>query len=249
MDIRDRSINIKNKKIFAFDLDGTLTEHRTWITDENLAALNYAKSHGMKIIIVGAGQVRRIFTQLREYSVDIIGNYGLQYAVYREDKADIEIIRDLSLPCDVESVTERINALRDEFGFKEYNGETVEIHPSGCVTFPILGTKADIGDKLLFDPDRSKRRAVYEIVKNRFPEYTVFVGGSSSFDMAPQPYNKYYALELYCREEGYSLEDILYFGDDYGMGGNDETVYLSEIDFVTVDKYTEMPAIMNKLFE
>ena len=247
MDIRDRSI--KNKKVFAFDLDGTLTEHRTWITDENLNALNIAKSHGMKIIIVGAGQVRRIFTQLREYSVDIVGNYGLQYAVYREDQADIEIVRDLSIPCNVESVTERINMLREELGFAEYMGETVEIHPSGCVTFPLLGTKADIGDKLLFDPDRKKRRAIYDIVKSRFPEYTVFVGGSSSFDMAPQPYNKYYALELYCREEGYSIEDIVYFGDDYGKGGNDETVYLSDIDFVRVDKYTDIPKIINKLFE
>ena len=37
---------------------------------------------------------------------------------------------------------------------------------------------------------------------NTFSDYIVFIGGSSSFDMAPRPYNKYYALDLYCKENG-----------------------------------------------
>ena len=78
------------KKVFAFDLDGTLTEHRTWITDENLAMLDGLRKDGFRLMILGAGQARRIFTQLREYPIDIVGNYGLQYAVYREEKGDIE---------------------------------------------------------------------------------------------------------------------------------------------------------------
>ena len=53
------------KKVFALDLDGTLTEHRTWITDENLAALDELKDSGLRLVIVGAGQVRRICAQLR----------------------------------------------------------------------------------------------------------------------------------------------------------------------------------------
>lgn len=232
------------KKVFAFDLDGTLTEHRTWITDENLAALEEVKAHGIRVIIVGAGQARRIFTQMREYPVDVIGNYGLQYALYRENTGDIELIRDLTLPCERQSVRERIEALRQKYGFTEYAGDSVEYHPSGCVTFPILGTKAEIHDKLLFDPDRTKRRAIYADVAAQFPEYTMFVGGSSSFDMAPKPYNKLYALELFCREEGYAHSEITYFGDDYGTGGNDEVVFASDFDCMKVDRYTELPAIL-----
>ena len=54
----------------------------------------------------------------------------------------------------------------------------------------------------MFDPDRSKRRAIYNDVVSVFNDYNVFVGGSSSFDMAPRPYNKYYALDKYCKEKG-----------------------------------------------
>ncbi len=233
-----------NKKVFAFDLDGTLTEHRTWITDENLAVLQELKDLGARVIIAGAGQATRIFRQMRECPIiDIIGNYGMQYSVYRN--GDMEVVRDLSLPCDRESVTARVTALREKYGFTEYTGDHVEFHPSGCVTIPLLGTKADIADKLAFDPDRAKRRAIYDEVVAMFPEYSVFVGGSSSFDMAPMPYNKYYALDLLCREEGYSHEDIVYVGDDYGTGGNDESVYKSDIDFICVDRYTDLPQIIH----
>ncbi|MBQ7931255.1 MAG: HAD family phosphatase [Clostridia bacterium] len=236
-----------NKKVFAFDLDGTLTEHRTWITDENMAVLQSLKDRGIRVVMAGAGQARRIFKQLREFPVDaIIGNYGLQYAVYRDNLADIEIVRDLTLPCDRESVEKRITFLREEHGYTEFAGDNVEFHPSGCVTFPILGTKADISDKLKFDPDRKKRRAFYDEVVNLFPEYTVFVGGSSSFDMAPNPYNKYHALDVFCKEEGYDHAELTYFGDDYGQGGNDEAVFQSDFDFVKVDKYTDLPKIVEE---
>lgn len=235
-----------NKKVFAFDLDGTLTEHRTWITDENLDVLRDLRERGIRIVITGAGQATRIFRQLREFAgIDIIGNYGMQYRMYREESGDMEVVRDIVLPCDRESVTERVTQLRESFGFTEYVGDGVEFHPSGCVTIPLLGTKADISDKLEFDPDRAKRRAIHNDVAAMFPEYTVFVGGSSSFDMAPAPYNKYYALDLFCREEGYTHSDIVYIGDDYGIGGNDEAVYKSDIDFLTIDKYTELPEKIN----
>lgn len=234
-----------NKKVFAFDLDGTLTEHRTWISDENLAVLQELKDRGIRVVLAGAGQATRIHRQLREFPVDIIGNYGMQYSIYREAEGRLEVVRDVVLACDKESVAERAALLREKFGFTEYTGDPVEFHPSGCVTIPLIGTKADIADKLVFDPDRAKRRAIYDEVVAMFPEYTVFIGGSSSFDMAPAPYNKYYALDLLCREEGYSHEDIVYVGDDYGTGGNDESVYKSDIDFIKVDRYTDLPEIIH----
>ena len=84
--------------------------------------------------------------------------------------------------------------MREKYGFIEYAGDNVEFHASGVVTFPILGTKAKQEDKLAFDTDRAKRREIYDDVKEVFNDYIVFVGGSSSFDMAPAPYNKAYAL-------------------------------------------------------
>ena len=167
----------------------------------------------------------------------------MQYGVYNKETESIDIVRDLVLPIDKEAITQKINAKREQYGFKEFAGETGEFHPSGCITFPILGTKANQDDKLRFDPDRTKRRKIYDDIVNTFSDYCVFVGGSSSFDMAPKPYDKYYALDLYCKENGYEHNEVVYIGDDYGPGGNDESVYLSDFPYLTIDDYRTFPEV------
>ena len=205
----------KDIKVIAMDLDGTLTQHKTPLSPEHRAILT-ALSKKYKLLMVGAGQVMRIFNQLEKFPIDIIGNYGMQYGVYNPETKNIDLVRDITAPCNQQEMIEKVNALRERFGYTTYAGETVEFHPSGCVTFPVLGTKAKQEDKLAFDPDRSKRRKIYAEVVDTFSDYRVFVGGSSSFDMAPKPYDKYYALDLYCRENGFSHEEVVYIGDDYG---------------------------------
>ena len=227
-------------KLVAFDLDGTLTQHKEPLGEENRRVLD-ALAQRYRLVMVGAGQACRIFRQMGGYPMDIIGNYGLQYARYDAQSGELQMVRDLQLPCDRESVERRIAVLRQRFGYEDFAGESVEYHPSGCVTFPVLGTKAQQADKLAFDPERTKRRAVYDLVVQAFPEYHVFVGGSSSFDMAPRPYNKYHALDEYCRQRGITHDQVVYMGDDYGQGGNDESVYLSDIPFITVDDYRTLP--------
>ena len=232
-------INIEKLKVIAFDLDGTLTQHRTPLDEQNRAVLDKLSAK-YRILMVGAGMCARIFNQMGGYPVDILGNYGLQYAKYNKETKTIDIIRDTVVPCDRERAEKNVQLLRDEFGFTEFAGEGVEFHASGAITFPILGKSAKIEDKLAFDPDRAKRRPVYPRVKELFPEYTVFIGGSSSFDMVPAPNDKFYALSKLCAEEGYSHDEVLYVGDDYREGGNDHAVAVSDIAFVTVDDYTKL---------
>lgn len=225
-------------KLIAFDLDGTLTQHKTKLCEVHRDMLTKL---GKKycLLMAGAGQCRRIYEQMDRFPIDIIGNYGMQYAKYDEAAQDIKTVYDITADCNRAACEEKVTALRKKYGFTEFAGDNVEYHPSGCITFPILGTAAKIEDKLAFDPDRSKRRAIYDDVVNTFDEYNVFVGGSSSFDMAPKPYNKYYALDKYCKENGILHSEVVFVGDDYGLGGNDESVYKSDFGFVKVDNYAD----------
>ena len=233
-------------KLIAFDLDGTLTQHKTPLDEKNRRVLERLAER-YSLLMVGAGQCRRIFNQMEHFPIDIIGNYGLQCCRYDSETGDIVTERDLTLPCDRESVEKRVAYLREKHGFTSFAGESVEFHPSGCVTFAILGTKALQEDKLAYDPDRSKRRKIYAEVCENFDEYVGFVGGSSSFDMAPKPYNKYYALDLYCKENGLSHDEVVFVGDDYGMGGNDESVYSSDFNFICVDDYEKLEEAVKDL--
>lgn len=238
---------MENKiKLIAFDLDGTLTQHKTPLGEENRALLD-ALSRRYRLLMVGAGSAERIFRQMGGYPIDIIGNYGLQEAVYDHGTGRLDIVSSITLPCDRESVDRRVTALRETFGYTEYVGENVEFHPSGCVTFPLLGTRAALADKLAFDPDRSRRLSFYDNVTAAFPDYTVFVGGSSSFDLVPRPYDKHYALDRYCRAHGLAHSEVAYAGDDYRHGGNDESVRRADFSFYPVDDYRRLSQILSDL--
>ena len=228
-------------KVIAFDLDGTLTQHKTPLCDANRKALE-ALAKKYRLLMVGAGQAMRIFNQMEGFPIDIIGNYGLQFGKYNPATKQMDIVRDLILPCDHEGVAQRIEMLRQKYGYTKYAGESIEYHPSGCVTFPLLGTKAIQEDKLAFDPTRAKRRKIYDDVVATFHDYVVFIGGSSSFDFAPRPYDKRHALELYCQENGLHHDELAYCGDDYGLGGNDESVFKSDFQFICIDDYRDFPA-------
>lgn len=241
-------MDAKKIKAVAFDLDGTLTQHKQPLSPENRATLDRLGERYC-LVMVGAGQVMRIFNQMGKYPIDIIGNYGLQYGEYDKATGEMKIVRDVTFPCDSERMEKATTALRNKYGFTEFAGKNVEFHPSGCVTIPLLGTDARIEDKLAFDPDRSRRRRIYPEVVEEFSDYNVFVGGSSSFDMSPKPYDKYYALDLFCKERGFDHDSVVFVGDDYGEGGNDESVYKSDFNFITIDDYTTFPEVVAELLK
>lgn len=239
---------MSNYKVVALDLDGTITQHRSHPEPAAFALLDALRAR-YRVVMVGAGNALRIHNQMQGYPVDIIGNYGMQYAVHDPKTGELKIVFDENAPCDRDSVTARVQLLRDRYGYTSYAGDSVEFHPSGMITIPLIGTKADIRDKLVFDPDKKKRAAIYEDVKALFPDYTVFIGGSSSFDMAPAPYNKYYALDRFCRDEGIAHDEVVYVGDDYGPGGGDEALHNTDFRFVEVDDYRNTPSILSFLLD
>lgn len=162
------------KKLICFDLDGTLTQHRSKLESENCAVLDRLKEK-YNIVIVGAGNAPRIYAQTCEYPIDVIGNYGMQEGKIVD--GEFKIVREDTVVPDKKFFIENVEYLRNKYGYTQYKGESVEFHPSGMVTFPLLGTNADLADKLAFDPSRQKRKVLYPEVCEIFKDYAVYIGG------------------------------------------------------------------------
>lgn len=236
--------------LVALDMDGTLTQHRTPLEPAAAAALDRLRG-SYHLVLVGAGGCERIIRQLGGYPIDVIGCYGMETAWWDSQRGRHDSVERRPSPpltaAERADVLAAAAQLRARHGFADYAGDSVEFHDSGMLTFALLGTDAPIADKLAFDPDRVRRRAFYAEVCETFPAHTVFVGGSSSFDIVPQPFDKLYALGRYCEHLGIALDDVVFVGDDYGPGGNDEQVYRSGIRFVTTQDYRDFPAIAERL--
>ena len=233
------------KKLLCFDLDGTLTQHRSKLEKENREVLDILQKK-YKVIMVGAGNAPRIYAQMGEYPIDIIANYGMQESKMIDGK--FTIVKEITTTPDKAYFLETADYLRKKYGYTDYKGDSVEFHTTGMVTFALLGTKADIADKIAFDPTRAKRKVMYDEVLKLFPNYTVYIGGSSSFDFTQKQYNKYDAIMEYAKENGYSKDEILYIGDDFGDGGGDSHIRLGGMDYVEITDYRQHKNKLEYLF-
>lgn len=234
------------KKLLVFDLDGTLSNHRTPMPEESRALLD-ALGKRYHLVMCGAGNVARVFNQMGNYPIELIGNYGMMEA--KVENGELVITKQIVAEVDKEFFLRETNRLREKYGYTEYAGEPIEWHPSGMVTFALIGTKAKREDKHLFDPDRAKRRVMYPEVLEIFKDYTVFIGGSTSFDIVAKQYNKYDATMEYAKRHGYTKEQVLFFGDDMGDGGGDSHVRLGGMDYIHVLDYTRIAEMAAFLLE
>lgn len=234
------------KKLLVFDLDGTLSNHRTPMPEESRALLD-ALGKRYHLVMCGAGNVARVFNQMGNYPIELIGNYGMMEA--KVENGELVITKQIVAEVDKEFFLRETNRLREKYGYTEYAGEPIEWHPSGMVTFALIGTKAKREDKHVFDPDRAKRRVMYPEVLEIFKDYTVFIGGSTSFDIVAKQYNKYDATMEYAKRHGYTKEQVLFFGDDMGDGGGDSHVRLGGMDYIHVLDYTRIAEMAAFLLE
>lgn len=225
------------------DLDGTLTQHKSKLEQQNTHLLNELKNE-YSLLILGAGDCQRIYKQMNCYPIDIVGNYGIQESTIED--GIFKIIRNDEYSVDKIFFEDTIERIRRITGYSNYVGQSVEFHLSGLVTFPLLGTAAKIEDKLSFDADGSKRTKIYDIVASSFSNYNCFIGGTSSFDISAKQYNKYNALLKYIETKGIRQDQVLFIGDDFKKGGNDEHVMLGGVDCIMIDYYSNTEKILKQ---
>ena len=233
-------------RLIAFDLDGTLSEHKRPLEDENRHLLEEL-SDKYKIIMVASNEVDSIWEQLNRFPIDIVGNYGMQYSEYDEKINGLRAVFSHTYPCDTQKVRQTIQKIQEKYGYPF--GNNLKIHSSGCITYTPLGTDASLENKLSFDPDFSKRRKMLPDVVSAFPDYTPYISGTTSFDIVPKPFNKYMALDLYCKSFGYSHGEVLFCGDNYEPDCNDSPIYQSDIKFVKVPHYTKLKEVLYEVLD
>lgn len=232
-----------NYKLIAMDLDGTLTQHKSKLEQQNTDLLYELKSK-YALVMLGAGGCQRIYEQMNCFPIDIVGNYGIQESTV--ENGNFKIIRNDVYSVDKSFFENTVTQIRKETGYTNFVGQNVEFHQSGLVTFPLLGTGAKLEDKLAFDPDGKKRTEIYDLVASSFSDYNCFIGGTSSFDISAKQYNKYNALVKYIAEKGISKESVLFIGDDFKKGGNDEHAMLGGVDCINIDNYKNTANILKQ---
>ncbi len=228
------------KKLFVFDLDGTLAKSKSSLTDE-MAKLLRDLLLVMDVAVISGGSWEQFEKQLltrlpsdihfeRLYLLPTCGTAFYRYEghwikVYSEDFSHEERDR----------IIAALQRALQESGISVTKiwGEQIEDRGSQ-ITLSLLGQEAPLSEKETWDPDFAKRRKITEILEPLIPSLSVNMGGTTSIDVTKPGINKAYGIKKLQEQLSYTLKEMLFAGDAIFVGGNDYPVQDAGVDSILV---------------
>lgn len=243
-------------KLIMFDLDGTLAESKQPIKAE-MAALLAKLLDKTAVSVVSGGALAQFLKQVVSMlpsdanlsHLYLLPTSGGALYEFRNDNWK-KIYEERLSEKDKDTIETAMQAASEETGLIDFSepayGERIEYRGSQ-VTMSALGQHAPLGQKLLWDPTREKRRILQANLAARLPEFSVGMGGITSVDVTKRGIDKAYGVHQLCERLGIKERDALYVGDELGPGGNDEAVYKTEVKTKAVTNPTETARLIKAL--
>lgn len=202
------------KHIF-FDLDGTLTKSKSFMSDDMCKA--FVRLWEKKnVAIVSGGTVEQILKQVVNGALNkcyILGQSG--NSTVKDDKP--LIVNHLGFS-ELHSILLHLEDLFVAQDIQVIERDRIEFR-GGQVSYSFVGHNAPEQLKADFDPGGGKRTEM--LVRTPFDneKLKVRVGGTTCLDY--YQYGKKENIQKLCRLLAWDLNDCLYFGDQLYEGGND----------------------------
>lgn len=242
------------KKLIAFDLDETLTETRSPLTDEMSDLLGELLER-YQVCVISGGSFPQFEKQLLANlkvspealeKLHLMPTCGTRYYTY--DAGAREWQEQYAEDFTTEQKQKIIAALEeglDEVGFRVKNPKGALIEDRGSqITYSALGQDAQPAEKKAWDPSGDKKRQIRDVVAAKIPEFEVRAGGTTSIDVTKLGIDKAYGMKKLIERLEISKDDILFIGDRLWEGGNDYPVKLMGIDTVAVGGFEHTPWVL-----
>ncbi|MDG1950698.1 MAG: HAD-IIB family hydrolase [bacterium] len=239
-------MNISEKQLMVFDLDGTLARSKTPM-DAEMIDLFCKLLEKRRVAVIGGGWLPVFEMQLLaplKGKEELFGNLSLfptsgsTYLRYEDGAWKSVYAHELS--------EEQRQNIKDAFetAFKAIDykhpetlfGEIVEDRGTQ-ITFSALGQKAPIDLKDAYKGSEADRRweIVGELKKILGDEFEIKVPGKTSIDVTMKGIDKGYGVEEMRDRLGVSIDQMVFAGDALYEGGNDEPVKRTGIEALDVE--------------
>lgn len=244
---------LKNIKIIAFDLDGTLTSSKKPIETKIRNILqDLAKRY--LVFIIGGGRKKQIEKQLKSLSSQkniIIGSQSGTEIWFNSKK----IIKGKSMPKSlVKKIKNELNKILKEEKltkkFLKVYGKRYDFR-GNQLTISLLGQKAPFKEKNNFFQKDKKEKIRLKILKKllaKFKNIEVSLGGLTSIDITLKGYHKGSALEKLIKKLKIKKNEVVFFGDQIYPYGNDFQVAKRGFLCFSVKNKNETLKLLKKLF-
>lgn len=224
----------------VFDMDGTLAVSKGTITPSMAELLNRLLEK-KTVAVISGGMWEQFEKQLIPYlskerleHLMILPTSGTALYTYKNGIWHEEY-REVISTNERTRIIQTLRAVLTRVGYHEEEtiGPTIEDRESQ-ITFSGLGSQAPFEKKQYWDPDQKKRALIASILRERLPEYTITIGGTTSIDITPKGVDKAYGINALVRVKGIPLERIVFIGDKLSPGGNDFPVVKTGVRTISV---------------
>jgi phosphomannomutase len=238
------------KKLFVFDLDGTLAESKSSLNPEMAGLLGDLLSF-MKVAVISGGAWEQFETQLlanlkKDDHFDnlfLLPTCGTQF--YRYESKWVKIYSEDLTADEQKKIIGALQKAFDESGIKVKKiwGDAIENRGSQ-ITLSVLGQQAPLSAKESWDPDFAKRKKITELLKPMIPNFSIRMGGTTSIDVTKPGIDKAYGIGKLRDHLDVSIKEMLFAGDAIFPGGNDYPAQEAGVDSILVRDTNETARVI-----
>jgi hypothetical protein len=249
-----------NKKIIAFDLDGTLAESKQHL-ELDMADLLCKLAENKKIVIITGGsfdqfqkQFLPFFKPKKDFIMDnlvLLPTSGSCCYEYNKKAKQWEVTDIEKFPENIKiKVLKELREIVDnhKYGVKAIiEGDDIVEDRVTQISLSALGQHAPIEQKKLWDPNQEKRQQIKKDLEVKLPEVSIIIGGTTSIDILPFGFDKAKGLIRFLNKIGMDINDMIFVGDAIFPGGNDYSAFEAGIESIKVSGPKETALIIEKL--
>ncbi len=225
-------------KWFVFDIDGTLATSKRPIDEEMRYLLSVVARHNNIVLLTGGNaeqvesQVLNLVCYKEAYGLPTSGAQHIRYGQVGPKVIWNDFLSEEQVDSIYEAFAHTFHDIKYEHP-REVYGAILENRVSQ-VTFSACGQAAPVEVKKLWDPTQDKRKEIVAILSRYLPNFECRIGGTTSIDVTIKGQDKGTNLRRFMNYYGIRDNELLYFGDAFGSGGNDLPVLLHGIPCVMV---------------
>ncbi len=232
--------NRRTKRLFVFDLDGTLAPSKSPLGAE-IATLLTTLLRTMSVAVISGGAwpqfEKQLLAQLPSSEhferLFLLPTNGTRF--FRYDQGWHELYAENFSDDERQAIITSLQRALDESGFAASKvwGKAIEDRGSQ-ITLSVLGQEAPLAEKEGWDPDFAKRTKIIEILTPLLPDFAIHMGGTTSIDITKPGIDKAYGITKLTEQLAITIDEMLFAGDAIVEGGNDYPVQAAGVDSILV---------------
>ena len=242
--------NRRTKRLFVFDLDGTLAPSKSPLGAE-IATLLTTLLRTMSVAVISGGAwpqfEKQLLAQLPSSEhferLFLLPTNGTRF--FRYDQGWHELYAENFSDDERQAIITSLQRALDESGFAASKvwGKAIEDRGSQ-ITLSVLGQEAPLAEKEGWDPDFAKRTKIIEILTPLLPDFAIHMGGTTSIDITKPGIDKAYGITKLTEQLAITIDEMLFAGDAIVEGGNDYPVQAAGVDSILVSGPAETARVI-----